>query len=77
MTEAQRDLLECLNGKNWLRAVIYSKRRGLQTTAPISIHDAVAFATELMKQAMLADGHDESELQEMAWVSKSKTMTRN
>lgn len=57
------------DGKQYLRACIQSYSTGRTTTAPVEIRDVMAFATEVAKQALLADGHDEREIGELVWRS--------
>jgi len=52
-----------------LMAQAYHKGKGAYFSSQISIKDAMKFATEIVRQALLADGHDESEIGEIKWVS--------
>lgn len=56
-------------GKEYLRAVIHSSRRGLTTTAPVEVHKVFEFATEAVKQALLADGYSEADVARVTWQS--------
>lgn len=58
------------DGKQYLRAYIYSKSKGLWTSAPTTIREVVAFASEAVKQALLSDGYSESEIGDVTWHSK-------
>lgn len=60
------------DGKQYLRAVIHSSSTGRTTSAPVELRQVFEFATEAVRQAMLADGHDESELIDLTWESRAK-----
>lgn len=47
------------DGKEYLRAVVHSDSSGRTTSAPVTIAEAFQFATDVMKQALLADGEVE------------------
>jgi hypothetical protein len=59
--------------KQYLRAVIHNNSTGLTTSAPVEITQVVEFATEAVRQALLADGHDEEFVADLVWSSRAKT----
>jgi hypothetical protein len=63
-------------GEQFLMAHVYSKSRGVRTSAPVSVKEAVAFATSLVRQALLSDGHHEDELEDMAWISRKAKISQ-
>ena len=53
----------------YLRAVIHSGSTGRTTSSPVTVPQVMEFATEAVRQALLADGHSEDEIKEIAWRS--------
>lgn len=64
--------VDCVGGKQFLRAFIHHAATGRTTSASVEIRDVVAFATETVRQALLADGHNEIELTELTWTSRAR-----
>lgn len=55
--------------EQYIRAVIYSGSTGRMSSDSVTLKQVFEFATEAVKQALLADGHSEAELQNLSWVS--------
>lgn len=56
-------------GKQYLRAIIHTKSTGRTVSAPVELSEVFSFASEAVKQALLADGHSEAEIGHIAWRS--------
>lgn len=57
-------------GKQYLRAIAYQASTGRTVSAPVGPAEVMAFATDAVKQALLADGHDEREIADLTWASR-------
>ena len=57
------------NGEQYLRAVIHSTSTGRTTSSPVELSEVFSFASEAVKQALLADGHSEVEIGDVRWNS--------
>lgn len=57
-------------GEQYLRAVIQSASTGRTTSAPVEVTKVFEFATEAVKQALLADGHPEGEIANVTWETR-------
>jgi len=69
----------CQNVENeaeqFLMAHIYSKSKGQRVSSPVTVRQAMDFATAIVKQSLLADGHHEDELEGVAWNGYAWTST--
>lgn len=53
----------------YLRATIYTSSQGRTVSGPVTLAQVFEFASESVRQALLADGHSEDEIKEIAWSS--------
>jgi len=66
-------------GKQFLMAHIYSNSKGLRTSAPVATSDALEFAADIIKQALLAEDWTQTEINNVIYAIKlaKRAITRN
>lgn len=57
------------SGKQYLRAVIHHAGTGRTTSSDVEVSEVFRFATEMVQQALLADGHPADEVTRVSWRS--------